>query len=129
MKRETRVLVADPDAEKRDLYRRFLEHCGYEVETANDGLDCCEKLAERAPNIIVLEQGLLWGGTDGVLARIREDGEAPPVPIILIAGERDSDERAVAFIDPVVTRLQRPFRMSDLVQCLACAGRQAVHFS
>lgn len=60
---------------------------------AHDGVGCCIRLAEKIPDVIVLEQGLLWGGAEGVLARIREDRQASTVPVVVIADEDDGKSR------------------------------------
>src|SRR5262245_54616471 len=80
--RRVRVRVADPDP-------RYLTHCkaafhraGFEAETAGDGLDCVEKLRDSAPDALVLEPDLLWGGGEGVLAAMYEDESVPFIPVI-----------------------------------------------
>lgn len=113
-----RVLVADRDPTALDAYRLFLEGCGYEVETAGNGMECFEKLVERPPDALVLEQDLLWGGADGVVARMQDEWNVPLVPVVLIVDEGSRHEVFEPSDGPVVATLQKPFRMSALLHCL-----------
>jgi DNA-binding response OmpR family regulator len=118
---KTRVLVADRDVGVRDVYRLFLEGCGFEVDTASDALQCCAVLIERTPDAVVLEHGLLWGGADGVVARMREDWDVPSVPVVLIIHDVACDEVSNLVEDPVVACLRKPFRMNVLLRHLTGA--------
>jgi response regulator RpfG family c-di-GMP phosphodiesterase len=74
-----RVLMADPDESLPAMYREPLSREGVELVTAVNGLDCVARLRERAPDVLVLEAQLPWGGGDGVLAMM---GEVPLLAII-----------------------------------------------
>jgi len=115
---KSRILIADRDRDVCDSYRLFLEGCGYEVDVARNGLECFESLIAKPPATLVLELGLLWGGADGVVCRMREDWDAPSVPVVLIAGEGLADGLAELVVEPVIDCLRKPFYMSDLLRCL-----------
>jgi DNA-binding response OmpR family regulator len=80
-----RVLIADADPDRLAAYRAYLAADGFEVTTARDALDCVKRLREYVPSILVLDLSLPWGGGDGVLARISEDGRVPRVPVIVLS--------------------------------------------
>jgi DNA-binding response OmpR family regulator len=84
-----RVLIADPDAYALDNHREYLERQGFDVGTATTGLECLEMLRECAPNVLVLEPSILWGGGDGVLAVMHEEADIPLVPVIVFTYGRD----------------------------------------
>jgi len=67
-----RVLLADRNRETVRNLGRLLERYGHDVETACDGLECIAKLDPFLPQILLLDQGLLWGGADGVLEWVRD---------------------------------------------------------
>jgi CheY-like chemotaxis protein len=77
------LVIAESDAELRGAYWRFLTGRGYHVETADDGLDCLEKLRRLAPVVLVLDRELRWGGVDGVLACLREESAGSGVSVVL----------------------------------------------
>lgn len=122
----TRILIAERDARKRDKYSFFLRSCGYDVETAEDAVECCESLAEGVPDVLILSEGLLWGGTDGVLSRMQFDFDVPCVPVVMLSN-RDCDEKLVdSFNSPVIECLRKPVRKSELLKSLVGVGRTSV---
>jgi DNA-binding response OmpR family regulator len=89
--RSVRVLIADPDESLLASYREALTREGCEVATATDGLDCMAKLRSFAPDVLVLEPTQLWGGGDGVLARMHEEADVPPAKVLILSARRDLD--------------------------------------
>ena len=84
-----RILIADPDGFVSASYRDCLCQRGATVDTATTGLECLEKLREFAPEVLVLEPDLLWGGGDGVLAVIHEQPELRPAFVMLVSHASD----------------------------------------
>lgn len=79
------ILVVDDSHTVRTLVKRTLTKDGYEVGTANDGLDAFEKIAERLPDLMVLDiqMPLMDGYT--VCQKLQEIGEPfASVPVIFL---------------------------------------------
>ncbi|HEY7718304.1 MAG TPA: response regulator [Pedococcus sp.] len=88
---QTRVLVADDDADIRDLVEFKLSQAGYAVQAVPDGLAAWEVFEAEAPALVLLD--VMMPGMSGfdVLRRIRES-ETPRVPVIMLSAKsRDSD--------------------------------------
>ena len=86
-----RVLVADDDADIRDLVEFKLTQAGYAVEAVADGIGAWEAFAANPPHLAVLD--VMMPGLSGidVLRKIRESGH-PSVPVLLLSAKsRDSD--------------------------------------
>jgi len=115
---KARVLVADSDASLARVYCLLLAHRGYEVHTASNGLDCLLKLCDVLPDILLLDRDLLWGGADGVIARIRDGSDLPCPSVVLTTGEGSSDALASLLVPPVTACLQKPFGLRALQQAL-----------
>jgi DNA-binding response OmpR family regulator len=79
-----RVLIADPNKSLLDLYHDHLSQHGFMVVTASNGLDCVEKLREFAPDVLVLEPMMQWGGGDGVLALMHNDPDISDIPVMIL---------------------------------------------
>ena len=122
------LLIAESDAELRGVYRRLLSECGYDVETAADGLDCLEKLRRLTPTVCVLDRELRWCGADGVLAWLREERATSGVSVVLTATACYPPDVAVDIEPPVVQFLPKPFGLAALLESvrglLARAGRK-----
>ena len=125
------VLVADGDAGWRDLSRRLFATLGYGVETATDGLDCLGKLQHLMPGVLVLDLALRWGGADGILAWLREEGREWAVVLTGDESPQPVSERFLAS-PRVVAYFRKPLQLSALLEVVrshasrpATRGRRA----
>jgi len=80
----TRVLIADPDRHLLAAYEEHLSLEGFEVATAQDGLECLRRLREFAPDVLVLEPAIPWGGGDGIVAMMEEEPDLRRVCLVLL---------------------------------------------
>jgi two-component system nitrogen regulation response regulator NtrX len=81
------VLVVDDEAAIRDSLHMILEYEGYRVEEAANGSQALNKVAERAPDAIVLD--IKMPEMDGLelLKALRERGY--DMPVLMISGHAD----------------------------------------
>jgi DNA-binding response OmpR family regulator len=110
------LLIAESDAELCDVYQRFFSERGYVVETASDGLDCLAKLRQATPAAVVLDLELPWGGGDGVLAWLRDEGAGSGVAVILTATAGCSLDVSEDIEPPVIGLLLKPFTLTALLE-------------
>lgn len=87
-RKKMRILFAGVNVGVQRLLRVFIQDYGHELESVTTGLGCMLRLRESFPDVLVMEQGLLWGGSDGVLALMRDDRELTTVPILLLQEAR-----------------------------------------
>jgi response regulator RpfG family c-di-GMP phosphodiesterase len=71
----------------RNDYEAELQRLGFQVATADHGLACLEVLRGLAPDVIVVEPELLWGGGDGVLAVISDRPALRAVPVLVLTSD------------------------------------------
>lgn len=85
-----RILIADDEAEIRDVLRLYLEKEGYEIIEAADGLEADTLLKKEKIDLAILD--IMMPGLDGyrVLRNIREGNNLPV--LILSAKTSDSDK-------------------------------------
>jgi CheY-like chemotaxis protein len=121
----TKVLIADDDGELSRIYGMLLTERGYDVETATDGLDCIRKLRCRHPAVLVLDLEMRWGGGDGVLAWLREEGLSRSVAVVLTATSGAPEMFAEHLEPPVVQRLWKPFTLTALLESVRTAAPSA----
>lgn len=81
--------MADPDESLQPVYQETLTKAGFQVDAAFSGLECVARLGECAPDLLVLEPQLPWGGGDGVLARMGEVPQLAMVPVMVLTSCRD----------------------------------------
>ncbi len=118
-----RMLIADSDCEFLDIAKRFMNQYGHEALVASNGLECIACLRESAPDILVLDSELLWGGSDGVREIMNEEPQLDSIPVILIA---DEEQSATPDCEPslrVVDRIKKPYSLTQLIKRIQAVGR------
>src|SRR5215213_6115915 len=80
-----RALVTTTDLALRRAAVSTFTAAGFEVLTADGGVDCVEQARVRAPDLLVLLPPLLWGSVAGVLAVLHDDPGTRHVPVLILA--------------------------------------------
>ncbi len=109
-----RVLIAEDDADIRDLVTFKLTQAGYVIEAFPDGASAWEAFQSNPPHLAVLD--IMMPGLSGldVLRRIRQSQHSSVPVLLLSAKSRDSDVDtgfAVGADDYVV----KPFSARELL--------------
>ncbi|MGH7729320.1 MAG: response regulator transcription factor [Vulcanimicrobiaceae bacterium] len=109
--RRFRILVVEDDAQILRVLRLELEHEGYLVETASDGLAGLEK-ALKEPDLVVLD--LMLPRMDGleVCRRLRAKSR---VPIIMLTAKDRIPERVGGLDAGADDYLTKPFSIEELL--------------
>lgn len=84
------ILIADDEAEIRDLLRLYLENSGYDVLEAADGLEALEVLEKEHVDLAVLDVMMPRMNGLHVLKKIRETSNIPV--LVFSAKDADSDK-------------------------------------
>ena len=87
MKKKAHLLVVDDDQYVRELVRMTLEDAGYVVTLANDGNSALARLAERSPDLVLLDIRMPDLSGYQVLQQIRDSCN---VPVIMLTAVREA---------------------------------------
>ncbi len=81
-----KILVAEDDEDTRQLMCRTLERQGFEVVTAEDGLQAYEFALIQRPDLIITDVSM--PGADGThfVRRVRDTADIAATPIIVTTG-------------------------------------------
>ena len=87
-----RILIADDDAEFRQLLAAMLRPLGHVIDTAADGGEALAKLSSET-DLLLLD--LLMPGVDGmtVMRRLHADPAFSDLPVIVVTGTGDREDR------------------------------------
>jgi two-component system response regulator MprA len=107
----TSVLVVDDERAMVGMVAALLGEDGYEVVTAYDGEAALKRHAEEAPDLVILDRGLPKMSGDEVCRRIRAISSTP---ILMLTGEKGSDERARLLDLGADDYLEKPFSKKEL---------------
>ena len=83
------VLVVDDQVQARVLLTRFLKRMGYRVQTAENGLQAVQAVAERRPDIILMDLEMPVMAGYKATKRIRETASASWLPIVFLSATPD----------------------------------------
>ena len=88
-----RILVVDDDPDTLALMEEALHLHGYEILTARDGREALERVAEYAPDLLLL--GIKMPGVDGydVIRRLKGAEATRGIPIVVITASPVDQER------------------------------------
>lgn len=113
MSEKPRILVADDSETIRTLLVTALESSGYEVVTADDGLEAYEVGKEGDFDLVILDQ--LMPGLLGLEVIDRWRNNDVDVPVLMLTGV-DDDRTAVESLDHgAVDYVRKPFRITELM--------------
>ena len=85
-----RLLIVDDEPVNRELLSDILASEGYDVVTAQDGLDALNRLVEPLPDVIISDLRMPRMSGFEFLAVVRR--KYPDVPLIAISGEFEGNE-------------------------------------
>jgi CheY-like chemotaxis protein len=102
-----RLLVVDDDAEITNSFETILRGEGYDVATANDGVEALD-LVRRGPPFDLILLDLLLPGLDGwtVLQHVQQ--LAPTTRVVILCADVDAEGEAEAFRLGAVDVLLKP---------------------
>src|SRR5688572_26098485 len=108
------VLVVDDEPTIGLVVSRYLERAGYDTRIAADGLAALDAVAERSPDLIVLD--LMLPGIDGleVMRRVRERTDRTSA-VILLTAKGDESDRVIGLRLGADDYVVKPFSPAELV--------------
>jgi two-component system response regulator RpaA len=109
------ILVVDDDPEIIDLLRLDLELMGFDVDSAQDGLNALKKAEAKLYDLIVLD--VMMPKLDGfeVCKRIRANRMSASVPIILLTAKGTIEDKIRGFNAGADDYLVKPFEFQELM--------------
>ncbi len=118
-----RVLIAEAQLECCQLFKMFLQRCGYEVTAVHDGMNCVDVLQDGAlPEVLILSWELPLGEGEGVLDWMQAHG-FEDMAVVVLTARMDADACQQESQRPGVTWLQRPFGLGELLAAVQSARR------
>ncbi|MDQ3155132.1 MAG: response regulator [Actinomycetota bacterium] len=121
MSYDTFVLAVDDDPAILRTLSINLRARDYEVETAGDGRSALQIVAERMPDVIVLDLGLPDLDGVSVLRQLRSFSQ---VPVVVLSARHESDDKVEALDEGADDYVTKPFGMEELLARVRAAVRR-----
>ncbi len=113
-----RVLVVDDEEDIRTVLRLVLTRAGYDVAEAEDGETALERIAEAAPDVVVLDVMMPGLGGYAVCQILREEPRTALLPVIMLSARTDTRSRQEGFNAGATRYLTKPLRVDELLRHL-----------
>nr|WSX49779.1 response regulator [Streptomyces sp. NBC_00974] len=110
-----RVLVVDDNKVIRQLIRVNLELEGFEVVTANDGVECLDVVHHVLPDVITLDVVMPRLDGFGAVAKLRADPRTRNLPVAIVSACTQYEVEA-GIANGVDAFLAKPFEPAELVR-------------
>ena len=118
----SRVLVVEDDQKISDLLLIYLRAEGYEATPAYDGRDAVEQIAQRAPDVVVLDWMLPGLDGIGVCKAVRAFSD---VPILMLTARVDELDRLLGLDTGADDYVCKPFAPREVVARVRALLRRA----
>jgi two-component system alkaline phosphatase synthesis response regulator PhoP len=110
---EKRILVVDDEPDVRNYLAAIIEDCGFEVDTAVDGVDALAKIEANPPDLITMD--LIMPRLSGVRAMraMRKNPAWADIPVIVITAHAN-DEMGKGIVEEMIAESrQMPRALMD----------------
>ncbi|MBM3267903.1 MAG: response regulator transcription factor [Candidatus Sericytochromatia bacterium] len=109
------VWIAEDDDCLVDLLHFVLEQAGFSVEAFNDGGAVLQAVAERLPDLLVLDLGLPRVDGHRVCEALRQNPLTSFLPVLILTGRKDVADRYRSFANGADDYLTKPFDGLELI--------------
>jgi two-component system, chemotaxis family, sensor histidine kinase and response regulator WspE len=93
-KKRKRILVVDDSLTVRELERKFLETCGYEIEVAVDGMDGWNAVRSGHFDLVVSDVDMPRMDGIELVSLIKKDANLKSLPVLIVSyKDREEDRR------------------------------------
>lgn len=113
-----KILVVDDDKTTRKMISLILKSKGYEVVTAENGIEALQKLGLERINLILTDMNMPY--MDGIefIKQVRATSDISDIPIVMITTEADEDEKRRAFEAGVDDYLVKPTNAEQISESI-----------
>jgi DNA-binding response OmpR family regulator len=106
------VLVVEDERQIAEIAKDYLQHAGYAVFTAEDGIEALAMSRDRRPDLVVLDIGLPRLDGLEVARRLRKEST---VPIIMLTARAEESDRLMGLDLGADDYIVKPFSPRELV--------------
>jgi PleD family two-component response regulator len=115
MLNKQRILIVDDEEHIRKIVKFQLEKAGYEVATAEDGVEALRTVEEVRPDLILLD--LMMPNMDGheVTRRLKTNYQTSQIPVIMVTAKAALESKLQGYEDGANDYITKPFAINELL--------------
>jgi len=115
--RRARLLIVDDNPFIRDLHTIVLRMTGYEVETAENGVEALERLADTPFDLVVTDRYM--PGIDGVTVILALRSAGSNIPVIMVSASLSYTGLPPLIAREVFAAFSKPANTADILRAVA----------
>ena len=115
---QKKILVAESNPAVRKVVSIMLSRRGYEVLSAEDGLEMLSLLDKTRPDLILMDIALAKIDAPSALSVIRENSEHTNTPIVVLTSKSGLFKGGKEKLVGSTANLPKPFDLSKMVQTI-----------
>ena len=123
---QKRILIVEDEPAIRDMVAFALSRAGYEPAHAADAMRAQESIAERVPDLILLDWMLPGMPGLDLARRLRRDGLTREVPIIMLTARGEENDRVSGLDAGVDDYVVKPFSARELIARIKAVLRRTL---
>src|SRR5574343_871102 len=122
---QAHILIVEDEPAIRDMIAYALRTQSYQPVCAQDGKEALQAVAERIPDLILLDWML--PGTTGIelVRRFRKEANTRDVPIIMLTAKGEESDRIAGFDSGADDYVVKPFSARELVARIKAVLRRS----
>ena len=117
-----KILVVEDDLELQHVVTKILNHDGYDVDNAYDGLEALDYVRNYNYDVIVMDVMMPKLNGFDTTRKLREEGI--PTPIILLTAKSLTDDKVNGLDAGADDYLTKPFQMKELLARIRALTRR-----
>ena len=112
------ILLIEDEKNIQTVYASLLNKKGYDVITADNGIDGLDKAQEESPDLIILD--LILPKLDGklVLEGLKEDDNTQDIPVLIISAKSDKTSIENCLKTGAADYLVKPIERNELLKAV-----------
>ena len=108
------ILFVDDEEQIRKLLSTYLTRQGYDVATANDGLQALKAIQSRAPDLVITDVGMPNMNGFELTRRLRADHRTARTPILMLSARKEADDVLTGYSEGADEYVSKPIEMAVL---------------
>ena len=111
-----KILVVDDEPDVVRILSKSLVADGFEVITANDGLECLAKAENELPDLILLDNVMPNMDGQTTLAKLKDSKKTEGIPVIIVTALADEKNITTSQKGGAVEYVVKPFDYNVLLE-------------
>lgn len=122
---QAHILIVEDEPAIRDMIAFALRTQSYQPICAQDGKEALQAVAERIPDLILLDWMLPGMSGIELVRRFRKEGNTRDVPIIMLTAKGEETDRIIGFDSGVDDYVVKPFSARELLARIKAVLRRS----